>query len=253
MHLKNILPGTILCLTTALSLNGQDNSKPIPKVNQFLDLTATVGNSQGSVAASYVYNWRLGKSRKFEVGFGGRLTSYFGTKKDFITAGPAELTRTFTTPFLIVFAGQNEENFDTLTVQRPLVNSVNASINLGYHFSKRFYGGFNIDLIGFSFGPGTSAVFQSNGETMTEPKVKPSPFNILLTGDHDHGTLNSEFFLKYHFGKRWAIKGVYQFLFVEYTTETVKQIAPDGTVIDRFRNKANNFGIGVSYNIPARN
>ena len=222
--------------------------KSVPKINQFVDVAATAGSDQGSVAASYVYNWRLGQKRKFEVGIGGRVTTYFGTKKDYLTAAP-KLARSTTFPFIIVFAGQEEQNFDTLTVQRPLTTSVNLAINLGYHISNRWYAGFNIDAIGFTFGKKTNAVFTSNGSTVTEPLAKPASFNVLLTGDNDYGSLNSEFFLKYNLNNRWAVRGVYQFLFSEYKTTTVQQTAPDGTVNSRFRNKANNFGIGVSYSL----
>ncbi|MBD0352117.1 MAG: hypothetical protein ICV65_13265, partial [Flavisolibacter sp.] len=61
------------------------------------------------------------------------------------------------------------------------------------------------------------------------------------------GSLNSEFFLRYRISGRWSVKGVYQFLFVEYKTTNVTQTAPDGTIVDRFRNKANNGGLGITY------
>jgi hypothetical protein len=101
-----------------------------------------------------------------------------------------------TFPFLIFFAGQKEENFDTLVVQRPLTNSINVTFNIGYNISPRWYAGFNIDVIGFTFGRKSSAVFTginaSTGEqgTFTEPESIPASFNLLLTGDHDLGSLN---------------------------------------------------------------
>lgn len=216
--------------------------------NKFVDVTATVGSSQGSFAASYVYNWQLGKRKKWEAGIGARLTSYIGTKKNYITA-PAKLSRSTTFPFAIVFAGQETQNWDTLAVQRPFTNSLNVTANFGYNFNARWYGGFNIDVIGFTVGRKTSAVLTSNGVTITEPFAKPAAFNVLLTGDNDYGTLNSEFFLKYKVGGRWNVKAVYQFLFIEYKTTTTRQVAPDGTEVTRFRNKANNFGAGVSYKL----
>ena len=214
--------------------------------NQFVDLAATAGSSRGAIAVSYVYNWKLGKKKKWEAGIGARLTSSFGTKQEYTTA-PARLARTNTVPFLIVFAGQKTENWDTLTVQRPFVNSLNFTANFGYNFSSKWSGGFNIDLIGLSVGRKSAAVLTSNGVTRTEPSAKPGSFNVLLTGDLDYGNLNSEFFVKYRLNERWGIRGVYQFLFNEYKTTTIKQTAPDGTLVDRFRNKANNFGLAVSY------
>ena len=116
---------------------------------------------------------------------------------------------------------QKTENWDTLTVQRPLINSLNVTVNAGYNFSSRFSGGFNIDLIGFSFGRKSAAILTTNGITRTEPAAKPTAFNVLLTGDFDYGSLNSEFFLKYKLNERWALRGVYQFLFTEYKCKEI--------------------------------
>lgn len=238
----------LVVFATCLANRGL-HAQTVRQISRFLDLTGTYGKDQGTASFSFVNNWKTGKKQKFELGVGARWTTYFGTKKDFVTAGPASLTRTNTIPFVIVFAGQKEENMDTLVVQRPLVNALNLSFNMGYQFTPRFYGGVNIDVIGFSFGRTSSAVLTSNGESMTEPEAKPTGFNILLTGDHDRGTLNSEFFLRYAIGKKWSIKALYQFVFVEYTTQNLKQVAPDGTEVDRFRNKANNLGLGVVYHL----
>jgi hypothetical protein len=220
--------------------------KPNTHHNRFVDFAATVGSSQGTVAGAYVYNWKLGKKQKWEAGLGLRWTSYFGTKTTFITA-PAKLARTNTTPFLIFFAGQKTETQDTLTVQRPFTNSLNISANFGYNFSSKWSGGFNIDLIGFTVGRKSSATLTHNGATQNESEAKPAAFNVLLTGDHDRGSLNSEFFLKYKLNEKWGIKAVYEFVFVEYKTTTIKQ--QEGNITnDRFRLKGNTFGLGVSYN-----
>jgi hypothetical protein len=230
------------------------NDKQKLSTQQWVDIIGTIGAAQGSVAAAYGYNWRLGRNKRIEVGTGLRLTSYFGTKKDFITAGPAKYTRSFTAPFLIFFAGQNEQNFDTLQVQRAQTNSLNIVINLGYHLSAKWYAGFNIDAAGFSFGQKSGAVFkgvnaQGIAGSFTDLNSKPSSLNLLLTGDHDKGSLNSEFFVRYQYNTKWGIKAVYQFLFVEYQTSAVKQSIPNGPSIDKFRNKANAVGMGVSYSL----
>ncbi len=242
---------TITVFVIITSISGYAQQKVNPNTNKFVDLTGTIGASQGSTAASYVYNWKFGfgKKKNWEAGIGARLTSSFGSKLEYTTAGPAKYTRTSTTPFLIFFAGQRTENWDTLPVQRPFVNALNITANFGYHFSPKWSGGFNIDLIGASFGRKSPATFVSNGVTMNEPSAKPTTFNLLLTGDHDRGSLNSEFFVKYKLNERWALRGVYQFLFTEQTTGNIKQVLPDGSFTNRFRNKANNFGIGVSYQL----
>jgi hypothetical protein len=229
----------------SFTLQAQEQKK-LPRINKFADFSATIGSSQQTLAASYVHNWRIGKKRRFELGIGLRNTAYFGVKKDFWTA-PASVARSSSVPFLVVVSGQETQNWDTLSVQRPFTNSLNVTANFGYHLSRRWYAGFNIDLIGFTVGRTGSAVFTSNGATTTEPAAKPAPFNLLLTGDLDHGSLNSEFFVYYNLNKQWSLKAVYQFVFIEYKTTNVKQTAPGGTIVDRFRNKANNGRIGVAY------
>ncbi|MEO6231546.1 MAG: hypothetical protein ABJB11_03095 [Ferruginibacter sp.] len=241
--MKKIL---LICTMSLIYLIGFGQQTNTARSQQWLDLAATAGNSQGTVAASYVYTWKIGKRKKLQAGLGARFTSMFGKKVDFITA-PAKLSRSNTTPFLIVFAGQETANWDTLTVQRPFANSLNLSANFGYNFNSRWSAIFNIDLIGFGFGRKSSAILTSNGVTRTEPNAKPAGFNALLTGDLDYGNLNSEFSIKYKLNDHWSVRGIYQYLFTEYKTNTIKQTAPDGTQVDRFRSKANNFGVGVSY------
>ncbi len=229
----------IVCIVSA-------QTTPTSKNNRLIDLAITAGSSQGGAAFSYVHNWKIGKKQKWEIGLGGRLTSYFGTKRDFITAGPARLTRSQSIPFLIFFADQKPENWDTLNVQRPFTAALNATVNIGYHFNKKWSAGFNIDLIGVTLGRTTNGILTSNGTTRNDSKVKPSAFNLLLTGDHDLGSLNSEFFVRYRLSDKWSLRGVYQFYFSEYKTTNLNQVASDGTVITRFRNKVNAFGIGIS-------
>lgn len=236
----------LVVLVMVITTVAMGQTSKLPRMNQFVDVAGTIGSSEGSAAASYVYNWRIGKKKKWEAGLGLRYTAYFGTKKDFRTA-PARLARSTTAPFIIVFAGQKTENWDTLAVQRPLINSLNVSVNVGYNFNSKWSAGFNIDLVGFSFGRKSSAVLMSNGITRTEPSATVPAFNVLLTGDNDYGSLNSEFFLKYKLNERWGLRAIYQFYFAEYKTSAVKQTAPDGTIVDRFRNKANTYGLGLAY------
>lgn len=235
----------LLLVSTSALLSFSQNKKE-GRINKFADLAGAVGSGRGTVALSYVHNWKLGKKQKWEVGFGARLTSYFGSKQEHTTA-PAKLARGTTIPFVVAFAPQKSENWDTLTVQRPWSNALNVSVNFGYHFSEAWSAGFNIDLVGFTLGRKTAAILTSNGITTTEPAAKPAAFNLLLTGDLDHGSLNSEFFIKYKLNSRWGIRAVYQFYFSEYKTSSVKQVAPDGTEVTRFRQKGNNLGAGLAY------
>lgn len=240
--------GWIFFMAVLFITKAQAQIETLPRIDAFLDLTVAAGNQEGTAAFSYVRNWRLGKSRKLELGLGARFTSYVGTNKEFYTA-PARLARSSTVPFVNVFSGHTYQNVDTLTVARPFTNSLNLSLNAGYRLGNKWYLGLNIDLLGFSFGRKSSAILLTNGKQISEPEARPVSWNLLLTGDLDYGALNSEFFIAYHISARWALKAAYQFFFTEYNTQSIHQTAPDGSSVYRFRNKANLLGLGVHYDL----
>ena len=211
---------------------------------QLLDLSGSIGSGQGSIAASFIHNWHLGKKQKFSIGAGARFTSYFGSNQYFITA-PAKITSGSTGPG-VIFQENIQANLDSLLVASPSMNALNLSINLGYRITPKLTAGFNIDAIGFTFG-GEKAAKYVNGTTVANTTAKPTVFNALLISDNDLGTLNSELFATYAFTKKWSAKLGYQFLFTEYTTATKVQQLPEPN--DRFRNKVSAVVLGVRYQI----
>jgi hypothetical protein len=197
--------------------------------SRYGSFTGAIGSGQGSVSLDYLHNWQLGKSKKFEIGIGGRLTSYFGSDQ-YYSSAPASL------------AG-DEAKTDSLLLSSAQMNAINLVINLGYRFSSRFGVGFNIDAVGFSFG-GNKEGRYFNGNQGQVVNSKPTSFNVLLIGNNDRGTLNSEFYARYFFNERWGIKAAYQYLFTEYTTDIAVQQQPEPN--DRFRNKASLFSLGIT-------
>lgn len=197
---------------------------------QFVEGGAAFGSSQGSFSAGYNYIWYLGKAKRIFVGTGVRFTGFYGTNVNFTSAPPA-------------LAGKPSSE-DTLLAASPGVYAFNAVINIGYQFSKKFQVGFNIDAIGVSFGPAGKPAFISNGVS-SAVSAQPTAFNLLLIGNRDMGTLNSEFYLRYGLNNKISIKAAYQFLFTELTTTTNVQTAP--RLNDRFRNKASLASVGVAY------
>jgi hypothetical protein len=230
----------LIMITAVNAQQKKENTKSI-------DFAATFGSKQTTFATSFLYDMKVGKKKKFTIGFGGRFTTVNGNNIQYTTAAPAKLIRENTIPFLILFSNQKLQNIDTLTVGSSGTMAINTFVNFGYDISKKLSIGFNIDVIGFTFGKKSSAILVTNGVPVNEPVAKPSTFNLLLTGENDFGTLNSEFYVKYRFNNKWAAKAILQHLFTEYSTTTIKQTAPDGTKVDRFRNIADNVGIGVSY------
>ncbi len=216
-------------IVTAVTFAATAQQKNANKKQQFADLSFGFESSQGSIAAAYFNNWNLGKKSKFFIGTGVRFNIYYGKNINFLSA-PASLA-------------VNESKTDTLVGANPGIYAFNALINLGYNFTPKLQAGFNIDFIGFSFGPEGSPVFKSNG-TQINTKAKPTGFNVLLVGNNDRGTLNSEFYLRYKINNKFGVKAAYEYFFAELTTTTKVQTVPEQN--DRFRNKASLFSIGVS-------
>ena len=123
------------------------------------------------------------------------------------------------------------------------MNTLNLAINVGYRISPKFGVGFNIDAVGVSFG-GKKEGSYINGNQGQATSAKPTSFNVLLIGNNDKGSLNSEFYLRYFIKEKFAIKLAYQYLFIEYTTDTKVQQLPEAN--DRFRNKASLFSLGIT-------
>jgi long-subunit fatty acid transport protein len=218
------LPIISAFLSLAITVFSQDH-----KTANYTGFTGAVGSNQGSVSVDYFHLWKLGKSKKIEVGLGGRLTSYFGTSQYFSSA-PASLAA-------------NNEDSDSLLLQSPQVNALNLAVNLGYRVSSKVGVGFNIDAVGFSFGAEKDG-FYMNGNQGQATSAKPTSVNILLVGNNDRGSLNSEFYVRYFFREKLAVKLAYQYLFTEYTTDTEVQQLPEAN--DRFRNKASLFSLGIT-------
>ncbi len=200
--------------------------------NTFIDAGVALGSDAFSVVAGYNKNWNLGKKSKFIVGTGVRFTSFSGKNKNFITA-PAKLTA-------------NETSIDTLFAPTPKLYGLNLIINLGYKISPKIEAGFNVDAIGASFGPEGTPNYIRNGVSKAT-MASPTKVNLLLVGDNDKGSLNSQFYAKYKLNDKLGIKLAYQFLFNELTTKTKIQTVPEAN--DRFRLKSSMIFGGVFINL----
>lgn len=216
----------------------------ISKQTQLLEVTAGIGNEQGTASVAYVYNWHIGQAKRFSIGTGLRFSSYFGANKYFITA-PAKLTSGSTGP-LVIFKENITANIDSLLFDAANTNALNITINMAYAITPKLTAGVNIDAVGFSFGKEQFARYV-NGTTVINTTAKPTALNALLVSDNDYGTLNSEFFAAYQLRGRWSIKAGIGFLFSEYRTATNVQQLPEPN--DRFRNKVTTFAVGVRYKL----
>lgn len=227
----------ILCFTVfGLNLFAQDSQTP--NVKNRVDLSLSVGKGTFSVAASGFRLHPVALKKKFYLGYGLRYTGFFGSNKNYITA-PAEVSEGN------FFKPQNKAKLDTITFATTQANSVNLNVHLAYAINPKLLIGFNIDAIGFSFGSPRGGILQSNG-VLSSVQAEVSSFNILLTGDYDKGSLNSEFYGLYALNDKFSLKGGISFIFTEYTT--YQKIASNFNN-DTFRNKNLGLMLGVAYSL----
>lgn len=172
------------------------------KYNNNFDLALGVGSGSFSSTLSWVKFHGIGKKQNFKIGYGIRLTNYVGSAITYKTADAKLIA---------------DKKIEELQFASAQTNSLNLSINLQYSLSQKIELGFNIDALGVSFGG------EQNG-TKADVKVataSPTSGNVLLIGNNDIGSLNSEFYIRYWVSQKFAIRAGISYLFSEYTT-TVK-------------------------------
>lgn len=209
---------------------------------RYLDFAVATGTGF-SPALSYNQLWAVGKNGKFKLGTGLRITAFFSSNQDYITA-PARLTSGQTGP-QVLFSETFLSNLDTLTLSQSAVYYVNIPIHLQYSFSKKLELGFNIDAIGVSLGPKQTGTFytkETANLNKTSQTASPTGLNLLLVSDNDWGNLNSELYVRYWLNNKIGLRAGLSFQFSEYTTSTTLTFDND-----RFRSKQLLPMIAVSY------
>jgi hypothetical protein len=243
---KNIFTTVFALVITLISFSQENVSetKKGYKYNNNFDIALAAGNSQFSGAASWVHFHGIGnKKQKFKIGYGVRYTSYMAKNKAYVTA-PAKITAGKTGP-QVLFTEINLAKYDTINFQKSQHHAINISINLQYSFTQKLEVGFNIDAVGFTFGPKQTGSFVSSVRPASTPQqqaAKPTPLNALLISDNDIGTLNSELYARYWFSDKIAVRAGLSFLFTEYTS--INKLTDNN---NRWRNKSLMPMIGFTY------
>jgi hypothetical protein len=202
------------------------------KNTTIIDVAAAFGNGF-SPALSVNKMWKIGNRGRFKVGTGWRFTYYQKNNVQTITA-PAVLTSGEKGP-QVLFLENIASNLDTLTFPQVSMGYINIPIHLQYSFGDKLDVGFNIDVIGFSFGKKQTGSFQSSASASldgSQQTASPTAFNLLLTSDNDLGSLNSELYTRYWATPKIGIRVGASFQFVEYTTDNLLAFGND-----RFRAK----------------
>jgi hypothetical protein len=209
------------------------------------DLNLASDGKNSLIALSAKQQFGLFGGKRFKVGYGLRLNHNFGGKSQFLTA-PAILTTGKTGPVVFFDGTKIAKNIDTIQTTAFSVTSINIPLYLEYAITNKLDVGFNIDLIGASFGASVSNYNSVHATPTTAGALaaKASGFNALLVGDNDLGSLNSEILARYHFNDKLALSAGLSFAFAEFTT--TRKVYLDN---DRFRQKQLMPMIGVNYRI----
>ena len=212
------------------------HAQTFAQAKSYADVSLAAGKNLFSGALSYYRLHPVAFGGKFSVGYGLRYTGSTAGTQAYVTA-PAEVSEGN------FFKKQNEAKLDTLTLNAGQINSINAAIYLAYQLHPKWAIGFNIDAIGASWGSPQTGSLQSYG-VKTAESATVSPFNILLTGDNDKGSLNSEAYLAYSLTPHLLLRGGASFLFSEYTTNRKITTNFDN---DKFRFKSLSPMLALSY------
>jgi hypothetical protein len=245
----NMRINTFLAFTFLVGslLKAQDSTRlPYFQTNTNIELSFAALPKQASISLAFNKYHGIGKKKAFKIGYGLRWTSYFAGKQGYKTA-PAMLTSGVNNPSAL-FRDNIVANIDTIYFTQSQVHYLNALVSLQYTFKGKLDLEFNIDVLGFSFGPKQNGVYRysdvnfSNSSAPQNASAKPSTFNLLLVSDNDLGSLNSELLLRYRINKIFAIKFGAAFQFIESTTDIKWRLNND-----RFRYKSLMPMIGMSY------
>ncbi|GAB4019514.1 hypothetical protein GCM10028808_57510 [Spirosoma migulaei] len=209
-----------------VSIRAQSTETDVPdyaRITQRIDLGFATNGTYSTLALSINRLHGIGRSHRFRVGYGLRLTAAAGRDTEYKTAPSSLVKGPGHGSVLGLFSKNLIDNLDTLDVPSTQANSLNISLNQEYAISHRVDIGFNIDLIGFTLGPNQQGRFRANSPAKstlsgTVQEAKLTPFNILLGDQSDRGSLNSEGYMRYRFANRISLRTGVSYTVNEFTT-----------------------------------
>ena len=123
---------------------------PYRNHNHFeLSISGSGGKFSGALSWAHI-NKLTKRLPNLKVGYGIRFTSFVAANKFYVTA-PAKYTSPVQN-LLTIFSETIEQNIDTIGTPTANTNSLNVAIHIEYAIAKKFDVGFNIDVVGVSFG-----------------------------------------------------------------------------------------------------
>jgi hypothetical protein len=192
----------VLAATLATAAQAESGSS---RWSQTVDLAGGVGSNRftGALSWNHLYGFL---DQRLRVGLGARFASFFGSGAIPYTTADASLIRA--------------NRVNTLTVPDPQAYSLNAQFIINVRVVAGLELGFDIDLIGFAFGPSRTGLYAATDPQFAgEQRASVSGFDLLLGGKPDRGQLDSEFYVAYWLTETWAVRAGLSHFATGYTTD----------------------------------
>ena len=194
-----------LALTASLAGTAARAEAGGPAWSQTVDVAGGLGSSRFTGALSWNHFYGFFDQR-LRVGLGARFASFFGSGAIPYTTADASLI--------------SANKVNTLTVADPQAYSLNAQFLISFRAVAGLELGFDIDLVGFAFGPSRTGTYAATDPQFAGAQpASVSGFNLLLAGKADRGQLDSEFYLAYWFTEKWAVRAGLSHFATGYTTD----------------------------------
>lgn len=177
------------------------------KTNYFADLSLGSNGESNIGSLSFGHLWGLGKRKQWRLGYGLRLSSYIGSKnRNYVSANPDFY--------------QVDAKTDTVVIKNPQQNNFTIFITGTYRIKNRFELGFNLDLLGYSFGGSQTATFLGNNSAQPiATNVSASFANVTIYDKYDIGFVKSEFMAGYWLNDKWMARLGFSTFITEYRTD----------------------------------
>ena len=172
-------------------------------------LSGAIGSNFFAPSLFYQHSWRLGAKQRWDLTYGARVTSYFGSDIHHASAPPA------------YYGDPTLE--DSVFVVSPRMSNVAIYVGATYSIKNKVPIGFNIDAIGYTFGGDLEGIYTGDGIS-TPVTVNPGSITALLVGPNDIGMLKAEFFVGYRINNNFTVRAGINNMYTEVRTPTELQV-----------------------------
>lgn len=199
----------LLCAQISLGQEGEKKAS----FDHAIDVSLGANRFQNMASLSYMQNWRIGSKKRLQLTYGLRFSTFKTSQSSnlyFLSAPPEFYMVPEKTDTIIAEGGQN---------------NIVLFIGATYVIKEKLELGFNIDGIGYTFGPSRSALFIGNDSKVAKlVDVSPNQISALLVGANDIGMIKAEFFAGYWITPKWMVRAGMINAFLEYKTLTEVQV-----------------------------